>query len=416
MRTPRRPAAGAHRAKPGPTAGPRPAGILWASPLPPIRSGVADYAAEVLPELSNLTDVVVLAPPDWEAPAPGERWAELPRLPADAPTPRGFVSLVHMGNNPYHLWVARRLREHGGIVVLHDSVLHHLLVEEAAADGDWSRFGAELAAAHGQAGVALSAARSWGFQGRLDPFLFPARSVYLKSADGVVVHNRRAAQAVERDCPGVPVRTVPLAVAALPSANAGEMRRALRAAEGELLVTHLGFLTPAKGLGQVLRGLAAAVAAGAPVRLAVVGEGSAAEDFLGVVRRAGLADRVTCWGYAAPETLGAILAASDLGVAPRFPTAGETSAAVLRFLAAGTPVIVSGYGQFLEFPREATPRVAPGGAGVAELARILVEFSRDDSRLRAASKAARRAWSEGGHSPRRAAAALLAAAQEIAAR
>ena len=40
--------------------------LLWGSPLPPIRSGVADYAVELLPELARRAEVRVLIPPGQE--------------------------------------------------------------------------------------------------------------------------------------------------------------------------------------------------------------------------------------------------------------------------------------------------------------------------------------------------------------
>ena len=98
---------------------------------------------------------------------------------------------------------------------------------------------------------------------------------------------------------------------------------------------------------------------------------------------------------------------------PRFPTAGETSAAALRFLAAGTPVVVSGYAQFLELPAEAALRMAPGRAGVAELARHVAGLAASARARDAARVAARRAWERGGHDPTRAAATLLAAVRDL---
>ncbi|HLE60316.1 MAG TPA: hypothetical protein VI700_02160, partial [Thermoanaerobaculaceae bacterium] len=166
--------------------------LLWGSPLPPTRSGIADYAAELLPHLARRAEVAVLEPPEWEPPADAAWLSELQRLPWDVPTPAGFVPLLHLGNNPYHLWVVRRLRRFGGMVVLHDTVLHHLLVEEVAADGDWKRFAKELGESHGQAGSALAAGRRWGYSGRLDPFLFSTRAAYVRHASAVVVHTRLA--------------------------------------------------------------------------------------------------------------------------------------------------------------------------------------------------------------------------------
>ncbi|HUK12645.1 MAG TPA: glycosyltransferase [Thermoanaerobaculaceae bacterium] len=375
---------------------------------------MADYAAELLPHLSAAAEVTVLEPPDWEPPADAPWLAGVARARWDAPAPAGACALLHIGNNPYHLWVARRLRTSGGMVVLHDSVLHHLLVEEAAADGAWPRFAGELERAHGAAGAAIAAAREWGYAGPLDPFLLPARQVYLSHASAVIVHNERAARDVRAACPGLPVVTVPLAVGALPAGDRRSWRRRLGVERDELLAVHLGFLTAAKGLDTILRALAAAAELGVAARLVVVGEGREREAFDALVGAAGLGERVLVWGYASPGDLGGILAAADLGLVPRYPTAGETSAAVLRFLAAGTPVAVAGYGQFLEFPEQAALRIAPGRAGVADLVRAMAWLGGDRSARRGARAAARQAWEDGGHEPARAAGKLLAAVAELA--
>ncbi len=387
--------------------------LFWASPLPPTRSGVADYATELLPHLARAVAVTLLEPPGW-APPGAPPWLDgLDRRPHDAPVPAGAASLLHLGNNPYHLWIAKRLRAMGGIVVLHDSVLHHLLVEEAAADGEWGRFADEMAQAHGAGGAALAAARAWGYSGRLDPFLFPARSPLLRLASGVIVHNRQAEGDVTRACPGLPVRRVPLAVAALPAGDRAAWRVRLGVGENELSLVHLGFLTPAKGLDVILRSVASLAQLAVPVRLTVVGEGGEAAALAAAVAAAGMSERVRSWGYASEADLGGIVAAADLGLVPRYPTAGETSAAALRFLAAGVPVAVAGYRQFLEFPAAAAPRIAPGRAGVGDLVRVAAALAGSPAARSAARDAARRAWVEGGHEPSLAAAALLAAARSL---
>jgi len=387
--------------------------IAWGSPLPPTRSGVADYAAEVIPELAKLTEVRVFAPPGWSPPAGRDAQTVAAELPWDADTPSGFTELLHLGNNPYHLWVARRLRRSGGLVVLHDTVMHHLLVEEAAADQDWARFATELEAAHPGAGGVLARARSWGFLGPREAFLFPARAAYLSLARGVIVHGERALKQVSECCPGLPVRQVPLAVAALPTGDRREWRRRLGGEDGEILLVHLGFLTPAKGLHAVVGALSSLVSLGVKARLIVVGEGTEEASFRAVLSAAGLADRVVLWGFATREELGGILGAADLGLVTRFPTAGETSAAALRFLAAGTPIVIPGYAQFLALPTSAALRVPPGETGVADLVRWVSHLAQYPAELTRARESARRAWQEGRHDPASAAAELLRAVGEI---
>lgn len=400
-------------ADPGLSRGSGPA-ILWASPLPPTRSGVADHAAELLPFLSARARVTLVTPPDWSS-AGDEAWAAgIPRVGCLHPPDGGAVSLLHLGNNPYHGWVATRLRRLGGTVVLHDSVVHHLLVEEAAAEDAWDRFDVELTEAAGAAGGAIAAARRAGYHGRLDPFLFPALRVYLQLANAVVVHSRDAASCVRRVSPGTPVEQVPLAVSALPGGQRAEARRNLDLSEREVVLAHLGFLTPAKGLRTILVAVLALAELGVPIKLLVVGDGREGEVLEGEARRAGIADRVRLTGWVEPQELGQILVAADLGLVPRYPTAGETSAAALRFLAVGTPVVVSGYRQFLELPPSAAFRIAPGRAGAAELVRIVARVARNPENLSAARVAARRAWEDGGHSPAVAARRLLEAIERLA--
>src|ERR1051326_2714456 len=92
------------------------------SPLPPARTGVADYAAALLAGLRELGSVEI---------------------------GRGDVPLYHLGNNRLHAEIYRRALDEPGVVVLHDAVLHHFLLgqldEETYLDefvynyGEWSR-------------------------------------------------------------------------------------------------------------------------------------------------------------------------------------------------------------------------------------------------------------------------------------
>ena len=90
--------------------------VAYYSPMPPERSGIADYSALLLPALRRRLDV------------------DVARRGKSA---RGDVALYHVGNDPEsHGWIVEALRREPGVVVLHDFVLHHLVAgTDARAQG-----------------------------------------------------------------------------------------------------------------------------------------------------------------------------------------------------------------------------------------------------------------------------------------
>jgi glycosyltransferase involved in cell wall biosynthesis len=378
--------------------------ILWGSPLPPTRSGVSDYAVELLPELGARAKIRVLEPPRGLS---ADSWTfgnGVEIVPTDTTPDADEVSLIHLGNNPHHGWLLDRLQGPNTVVVLHDLVLHHLLVE--AAEGDHVFLETSLREAHGEAGVALARARRYGMTSRRDPFLFPARGAFLGSVRGAIVHSRWAEGALAQEFPELPRARVGLAVADPGKlVQVGERGR-LGLSADEVVLMHLGFLTPEKGLEQILAGIAAATRAGVPVRLLLVGEGKGMGAVRAAAAAAGVDGLVSATGWVAPEAFPAIPAAADLGVVLRTPTAGETSAAVVRFLAAGTPVAVGASRQFLEWPEEAAPRLTPGPSAPAEIARLLAWARKGGKAWEKRRRAARAAY-EANHRPADAAGAIV---------
>ena len=96
--------------------------VAYYSPLPPERTGIADYSALLLPALRERLDVD----------------------PSSAGSGRHALSTLavyHVGNNPeIHGWIVDALRARPGVVVLHDFVLHHLVAGLTLARKDVSGY------------------------------------------------------------------------------------------------------------------------------------------------------------------------------------------------------------------------------------------------------------------------------------
>ena len=99
----------------------------YISPLPPVRSGIADYSVDLLPALAALADVRLIRLPDL--PVSHEIERSWPLAPAAETGRDGRLPLYQMGNNHYHRGVLDLAMRVPGVLTLHDVVLHHLLLE-----------------------------------------------------------------------------------------------------------------------------------------------------------------------------------------------------------------------------------------------------------------------------------------------
>ncbi len=380
--------------------------ILWASPLPPVRSGVSDYAVELLRPLSRLADVRILTPPDSEgSPELPSDLASL-LVPHETTGNSGEIFVAHFGNNPYHRWILEQCRGRRTVAVVHDLVLHHLLVHQTLDVGeDPNAFTAAMDEAHGDSGVALAQARTFGLSGRLDPFLFPALKTLLADAEALICHSEFGRQELSRVFPERPVLRMKLPVADPGPVDRFEIREKLGISDQEILMMHLGFLTPEKGLAAILGGLAAARGLGVNARLLLVGEEAEGIKLKAVAEKLGVGRSVRSTGWLTWDEMVTAPAAADVGVVLRVPSAGETSAAVVRFLACGTPAAVIARRQFLEWPEEVAPRITPGPSTTAEIARLLKRISEDGDW--ATRRPAARAVYQEGHTPQQAAESMV---------
>ena len=379
------------------------------SPLPPVRSGIADYSLDLLPHLAALTDVRLIRLPGQ--PVAPEIAAAWPIADSGDLSP-ARLPLYQMGNNRHHEGVQDLAMRHPGVLTLHDVVLHHLLLDVTLGRGDFYGYRERLRRDHGWMGEAVAVAKRWGAYGTAPIFALPAHRTLLRRQRGVLVHSEWAAAVVREDEPELRVRAVPMGVPLPPAASreAGlAMRRRFGLPEDAPVLGSFGFQTPIKRTVLAVRALAAPGLERA--HLLAVGEEAPATGLLEAAHRAGVAARVHVTGYLPFADFAGASAAADLCLNLRYPTAGETSASLLRVMAAGRAAVVSDYAQFAELPAAIALKVplAPPGEGeereVAELAARLASLLAEPERLLAMGEAAREHVRR-HHDPRRAAAAV----------
>lgn len=306
------------------------------TPMPPARTGVAHYASMLVPALSKHVDLEVIEPGTRD-PGPGTR-------------------IYQLGNNPHHEWIYKEAMANPGVIVLHDIVLHHLIVEMTLARGDVDGYVAALEASHGAAGAAWARGRAAGLHSEMGNFLLPASIEVANRSRAVIVHNRYAADRLKSLGVHTPIHVVPHPYERHHVPDAGR----------KFVAGLFGFLTSAKRSEVVLQALREARAINRDVRLLVVGEPAPNID-----TSAFASDGIVFSGYVPDEEFANYFGEVDRIVNLRYPSAGETSGTLIRAFDAGKPVAVSDYAQFAELPDDCVTKIPLGGDEAGVLARFL---------------------------------------------
>jgi glycosyltransferase involved in cell wall biosynthesis len=380
--------------------------IDYVSPLPPVRSGIADYSLDLLPHLDRLCDLRLIH-------LPGQPLDDAIRqrytvVSADRLGEGGRLPFYQMGNNHHHGDVWRLASQYPGVLTLHDLVLHHFLIERTAKHGDFTAYRQQLAADHGWIGEAASKPMRWpGGSGTAAQFALPAHRTLLLAQRGVITHSRWAAAELCQEMPQLRVRAVAMGIPLPPpcDAAAGLDFRHRRGLPLDVpLLGSFGFQTPIKRTDAVIRALASPALRG--VHLMVAGEAAPTLKLEAVAASAGVAERVHFLGFLPFEDFEAAIGACDLCLNLRYPSAGETSASLLRILAVGKPAVVSEYAQSADLPDVGVVRIPVGDGEQDALVERLRQLLTDTDALARMGRQARQHIAE-HHRPADAAAAMV---------
>lgn len=340
--------------------------IAFCSPVNPAQSGISDYSEELLPYLGQYADLTLYVDsrlrPDNRQLLRELTVRPLRRLAADQRRRPYDAILYHIGNSPLHaeIWsVAQRVP---GVIVLHDFVLHHFMLNYAATvQRDIRRYVREMGECYGAAGTHIAELMIRGrFTERA--FDFPCCEPVVAAAQAVIAHSRYVQERVSALRPAIPTAVVPMGVPLPPALPRAAARARLGLPPDALLLASFGHINAYKRLEPALRALAELRRVYPQAHYLLVGSVSPNYNLTGLVERLGLTGAVTITGYVPRAAFEDYVAAADICLNLRFPTAGETSASLLRLLGAGRPTLVSASGAFAELPPGVAAQVDPGPA------------------------------------------------------
>ncbi len=305
--------------------------VAYFSPLPPARSGIADYSAALLDELKKLVDVEVFASRPLSF------------------NPKNFdVTLYQVGNNVHHDFCYETALDHPGVVVVHEANLHHLIADITIKRGDWDAYMRAVEQEGSPADLAY-ADRVRRLEVGPDYEGVPMLRQLLSRSKAAIVHSG----CVENELRGAgfsgAVARIPHG-AWIPDANRSDFRERLGLDETTPLIGIFGFLKPYKRIAESLRAFRRLVRVHPSAKMILVGDPHPELQLDSLIRSLDLGLHVSVLGFRPIEEFVGYLAACDIVLNLRYPTVGENSGTLMRALGLGKAVVVSEVGSFSELP------------------------------------------------------------------
>jgi glycosyltransferase involved in cell wall biosynthesis/SAM-dependent methyltransferase len=307
--------------------------IAFFSPLPPARSGIADYSAALLNELERLAEITRISaiPPDFDA-------------------ARYDVLLYQIGNNADHAFCYEAALRWPGVVVLHEANLHHLIAEVTIRRNDWDGYLREVEHNGGPSALAWAKRHVRTLEHGPDYEGIPMLRTLLEHSRGVIVHSRYVECEVRKAGFRGPVAVIPHGAWLSERQDRLEYRHRLGVDETTPLIGIFGYLKPYKRIAESLRALQRLVQVVPLAKMILVGEPHPELPLASLIDSMRLQPCVRALGHISIDDFNGYLAACDIVLNLRHPTVGENSGTLMRAMGMGKPVLVSDTGSFHELP------------------------------------------------------------------
>ena len=392
--------------------------LAFVSPLPPERSGIADYSADLLPHLARHYDIDVVV----AQPSVSDAWVN---GACAIRSPVWFLGhahqfdrvLYHFGNSAFHEYMFGLLRRVPGTVVLHDFFLSGIQSHREGLGFAPHALTRELMEGHGYAAVKRRYASTDLTSVVYD---YPCSFGVIRQAAGVIVHSPHSLVLARqwygpegaRDWAQIPLLRQPAT-----HRRKAEARSRLGIAPDVFLVCSFGLLGPTKQNHRLAKAwLASPLAADVQCRLVFVGQNHPSTYGQALARDVASRGqgRIEITGWTSAQQFADYLDAADLAVQLRSISRGETSAAVLDCMNHGLATIVNANGSMAYLPQDAV-HLLPDEFDDSALTAALQSLWSDGARRATLGERAR-AFVHREHDPAGCAAAYAQAIERFAAK
>ncbi len=374
--------------------------LAFVSPLPPEKTGIACYSAELAKYLAAYYEIIFITDQksvdcDWvnnNCTVKNSHWL----LENHTETDR---VIYHIGNSSFHAKMFELMQSAPGVVVLHDFFIGDVIWYNEAYNFIPQALNHALYSSHGYIAVKdkLSKAEPvYAIQN------YPANFELLSSSIGAIFHSNYALKLVEDWYPKqhLPIARIPL-LRGTSKPNKNHSLNKLGYSKDTFIVASFGFLGSSKCNLELLQAWQqSSIAKDKNAHLIFVGDGAndayhkQLKDFIHQHRLT----RVKITGFASAEEYEHYLSAAGIAVQLRILSRGETSGTVLDCMAHGLPVILNQNGSMTEIDPNATMQL-PDQFSINQLIETL-ETLYNDQKMRVSLGRNAQKYIDSEHSPK----------------
>lgn len=340
--------------------------VAIVTPIPPRKTGIADYVSELLPSLSKFYDIEIVT--DAEVTYGNYSVRSIEYFESNV----GCYShiIYQVGNSPYHWYMFDLIRKFPGIVVLHDFYLgnlkHWMQANKKNYIGVWDD---SLLDSHGYSSVYMRSRKGviWAVN------YYPVNVDILRNAKAIIVHSQHA-KVLSISWYGQKYQNKFFYLPQVHKEFAGSKLENPQ----EFLVCSFGHITKQKCVYEIIEAwVNARLDQQENSRLVFVGGcdsdkyGNKIKEFVKPLAN------VEITGFVKDEEFQKYLKSANIAVQLRDESKGETSRTVLDCLAYGVPTVVNKVGAMAEFSDEVVYKIQ-GRFTLSELSSALIKLYKEE--------------------------------------
>ena len=332
--------------------------LAFFSPLPPIESGISDYSVDIIKGLLQYYNIDIFIDDGYEVDIDFDHETRIFNHSEFNKHVYEYKEVIYqVGNSVYHTYMFEYIKKHPGVVVLHDYNMHGIYrAYSVSIKGDYDLYKEFLKEDYPQNVVDSYIGKLRNNECGFFEDKWEVNGIVTNYATKIIVHSLNAKEKLLSHDISRNVKSIWSFIETdiYKDMNKKCLREQKEFNENDIIIAAFGLIHITKRAIQIIKAVGRIINEYDNVKLLFVGrlDDGIKDEFYDTVRNCEIKDKTRVTGYVSIDEFNNYIKMTDICLNLRHPYNGETSATMIRNLAAGNAVIVNDIGSFSEIPDE----------------------------------------------------------------